>query len=123
MYKEDISNSMLTAAMIVKDFYDGNIALAEMVLKYDNCYHFQALDGHEASVEQLNVLDELKAVVDFHAEIQMNVLDKVYFDDDYENNDRFKNRLSSSQAIDEIKNICEKNDLGNLILFLEIQLQ
>ena len=80
MYEDQLVTALLNATLLVVKLLRGEILLQDFVDEYGSFYYYEALDGHEADVEQRQVLNKLQQIIRFHEKIQTEVVDAIYFE-------------------------------------------
>ena len=115
-FKKLTKSSLLTATLLVEKMLAGECSIEDFVSKYDNFYYYEALDGHEANAEQLQVLEVFRDAIDFHEEIQTKVVDLIYLGGK-DNMQKYLNagRINKKIVEKRIKELSEKYNISTLI--------
>ena len=116
MCRNNLIEALLAATLLVVKWFKGDSTLQEFVNEYVNFYYYEALDGHEASLEHKQVLEELKSIIELHEKIQNTVVDAVYFGSGV-GNEQIKElgRLTVDEAEKHLKDLCYKYDVEDLL--------
>lgn len=116
MYRNNIIEALLTATLLVVKWMKGESSLQEFVNEYGSFYHYEALDGHEASSEQKKILDELQGFIELHEKIQNTVVDAVYFGGEADKKQIEElDRVTVDEAEKRLNDLCYKYDAEGLI--------
>ncbi len=80
--KEELRESLRQGTSLVAEVVQGRISIAEFVVRYDNFFYYEALDGHEADAQEHQLLDEYREIISLHEQVQTSVVDLIYLDND-----------------------------------------
>ena len=80
-YRKYLLESLRLATLLVYKTSIGDIEFLQFIDEYNNDYYSEALDGHEANEDQLQILAQFESVINFQRRIQFEVVDKLYLGD------------------------------------------
>lgn len=116
MYRDDLINALSEASLLAIKWNKFEISIREFVNQYGNFYHYEGLDGHEASDEQARTLFELREFIEPHGLIQNTVVDSVFFGDGSSTRSvEESGRIAPNEAETRLKKICTTYDFVQLI--------
>ena len=118
MTEEDtLRRTLYEGTSLVKKVASEEIPFLEFLEKYDSFYHLHALDGHEMRGFSKKLLEKYREVVEFHRDVQDEVIFRVYIGD-HERLPKhmLTGRLSVEQAVQRIREIADKRDMDSVML-------
>lgn len=112
---------LLDGTARVSALADGKITSRDFLQAYGNFYYYNALDGHEATPEQQEVLQDNVEVCWLHERVQ-SIVDLVYTSDEPKSEYEAVGRIRDDEAGRRIVTLAEEMDVSSLISKLRIQI-
>ncbi len=118
MTEEDtLRRTLYEGTSLVKKVISGEITFLEFLEEYNSFYHLHALDGHEMQGFSKELLQKYREVVEFHRDIQDEIIFRVYLGDHARlSENMLTGRLSVEQAVQRIREIADKRDIDSMIV-------
>ena len=106
--EKDLLSKLAEYEQLINDCANEVVSFWEFVEKYNNFYHYYALDGHESDDEEFELLLKHEKRLLIHEQVTEQILNYVCSDDDankpiYVNNGRF----GSEVALRKLKSLTE----------------
>ena len=111
---EELARGTQLVASIIRGDLDGE----DFVQQYDNFYHYNALDGHEADEEMTRALDGFDNVCEFHRGVQ-ELVDLVFRCTDADGQYRLAGRIAPNELRPRILELAASVGVKSLFTRLE----
>ena len=115
MYKIEIKKSLLRASSLVLEVITEEISFEDFLKKYNNFFYYEALDGHEADIEQKKILAEFQPAIHFHENVQYQVIDKLYQKETVNKIYCKSERIDVVEALKKLKEIGKVHNIEKII--------
>ena len=116
MIEENVLKKLLfDATELVKKLINGEMDIDSFITNYNNFYYYNALDGHEADSLDRELIKKYKKYINFHKDIQKNIIDKLYLGkSNYELYIK-AGRILPDQALELINRVARSYDIDQLL--------
>lgn len=115
-YEEELKKSITDVIHLILSFNEDKLSIEEFIEIFNNFYYFEALDGHEANTNQKIILQKWSDVISILAQIQTEIIDRVYVKDDEMHDLYIKTgRIDREQAVQKLKKILQEKNINELL--------
>jgi hypothetical protein len=113
-FENDTIISLIKGTEVVLDFIEtaNSREKIDFVSTYNNFYYYEALDGHEATKEESVILEKYAPLVEFHREIQIEIVNNILIDKELS---RLPNQISEEEALVKIIALTKRFEATELL--------
>lgn len=115
MSRKEFVQEMIRGTELIVEGASGSLGIRQFIASYDNFYHYNALDGHEADSAIASHLVEFADACRLHEAVQTEVIDQVYLG--HENLEQYvaAGRILPDEASDRLREIAETHDAAAVL--------
>lgn len=117
-FKIEITKQLIVASHLIIKCVNYEISLEDFIKNYNNFYYYEALDGHEAYGNKINILNELSEIISFHKLVQENVVNNLNLKD-IEGNNPSGSYIYKDEALIKLRELCKQFNIEKLLIQLE----
>ena len=120
MERNQLKETLIRGTLLISRFLDGQCSFRDFVRQYDNFYYYEALDGHEATEHQREVLQRYRNVVSLHKNVQMDVVDVAFLGPEAQERMYLAaGRIDATEAEARLRDLCLRYDINSLLETLQ----